>query len=102
MSENMINQNFNTKTENSIIVTCPHCNLLIFIFEKEYNCKIFRHGVYKNNISQQIDPHLSKEECDRLKKEDRIFGCGKPFKLMNNAIGKPTAVICDYIQRKQE
>ena len=37
-----------------------------------------------------------------LKKEDRIFGCGKPFKLMNNAIGKPTAVICDYIQRKQE
>ena len=52
MSENTINPNFNTKTENSIIVTCPHCNLLIFIFEKEYNCKIFRHGVYKNNISQ--------------------------------------------------
>jgi len=97
MSKNTNNENLKTITDNTAIVTCPHCNLLIFIFEKDYNCKIFRHGVYKNNISKQIDPHLSKEECEKLKKTDKIFGCGKPFKLVENMIGKPTAIICDYI-----
>ena len=79
-----------------ILVECPHCNLLIFIFKKEYNCKIFRHGVYKNNL-KQISAHMSKENCDKLKAEDKIFGCGKPFKLTTNGYKQPQAIECDYI-----
>ena len=81
--------------ESFILVECPHCKDYIFILHNETNCKIFRHGVYKNNY-KQIDPHMKKEECDRLKKENLIFGCGKPFKLEfinSNYITK----ICDYI-----
>jgi hypothetical protein len=44
----------------------------------------------------QIPPHLSKIECDKLIEEDKIYGCGKPFKLvMIENEWKP--VICDYI-----
>ena len=51
----------------SVIVKCPHCNLMIFVYLKEFNCRIFRHGIYKHNL-QQIDPHLPKVDCDRLKR----------------------------------
>ena len=49
----------------SIIVNCPNCNDMVYIKIKEFNCHIFRHGIYKNNY-KQIDPHLNKIECDRL------------------------------------
>ena len=43
---------------------CPHqdCKLLIEVKKKEINCKIFRHGIYKDNY-KILDPHLKKEEC---------------------------------------
>ena len=41
-----------------LIVNCPHCNEFIII--EEINCKIFRHGVFKNTRIQ-IDPHSSKK-----------------------------------------
>ena len=78
-----------------VIVNCPHCNQQIYIMKKEFNCKIFRHGILKKNL-QQINPHLNKEECDRLKKEDLIYGCGKPFKLIESE-DKIKVEICDYI-----
>ena len=75
-----------------IIVECPHCHETIQLFKNDFNCKIFRHGVYKSNYNQ-IDPHLVKNECEKLKNNNEIFGCGKPFKLINeNEIIK-----CDYI-----
>lgn len=77
-----------------IYVECPHCKDYIFILLKELNCRIFRHGVYKNNF-QQIDPHMKKEECDQLKEKNLIYGCGKPFKI--NFDGFWYAEICDYI-----
>ena len=45
---------------------------------------------------QQIDPHLNKEECDRLVKCELIYGCGKPFKVVfkDNAFSLKK---CDYI-----
>ena len=81
--------------DNYIIVKCPHCKNMIYIEKKDFNCHIFRHGIYKNTC-KQIDPHLDKENCDRLKREDLIYGCSKPFKLIqiNNNY---TAIICDYI-----
>ena len=53
---------------------------MIIINIKDFNCKIFRHGVYKNN-NKQIEPHLNIKECDRLFNEKLIYGCGKPFKI---------------------
>lgn len=74
-------------------VKCPHCEEYIII--EQINCAIFRHGVFKNNFIQ-INPHLSKNECDELIKNNLIYGCGKPFKIIleNNVW---ISVICDYI-----
>ncbi len=82
--------------EENVITKCPHCNLMIFVYLNEFNCRIFRHGIYKSNM-QQIDPHLPKAECDRLKANDLIIGCGKPFKLIDTVSGITIAVKCDYI-----
>ena len=78
-----------------IIIKCPHCNEDIIIFEKEINCKIFRHGVYKNNF-QQINPHLHKDGCDELFEKKLIFGCGKPFQL-KHIDNKWDVYKCEYI-----
>ena len=75
------------------IVTCPHCVQSIEVLE--VNCRIFRCGILKSNYTQ-INPHLSKVECDKLVNDDLIFGCGKPFELINNnGLWKP--VPCEYI-----
>ena len=58
--------------------TCPHCGTIIEIIS--FNCEIFRCGIIKAN-NTQIDPHLSKEKCDELIKNDAIHGCGKPFRI---------------------
>jgi len=78
-----------------IVSNCPHCDEYIFIYLKEFKCKIFRHGAFKTTL-KQIEPHLPKNECDRLKKADLIYGCGKPFHLIEKE-GKIVAEICDYI-----
>ena len=78
-----------------ITIECPNCQQMVQVFIKEFNCKIFRHGIYKNNL-KQIDPHLPKKECDKLVEKQLIYGCGKPFKIIieeNNYKVK----ICDYI-----
>ncbi len=63
------------------IVECPHCLMMIEI--TEINCAIFRHGVYKKN-NKQINPHMSKADCDKLFNQGKIYGCGKPFKIIQN------------------
>jgi hypothetical protein len=67
-----------------MICNCPYpdCNIPIEIIE--INCAIFRCGIYKDydNYGKQINPHLSKEDCDILKQSDKIWGCGRPFKLI--------------------
>ena len=72
-----------------IVVVCPHCNEKIEIIE--INCGIFRHAQFKNN-SKQLDPHATKEECERVVKEELIYGCGKPFKIINGQ-----AIKCGYV-----
>ena len=75
------------------IVTCPHCHQFIEVLE--LNCKIFRCGIYKTNL-QQMDPHMSKTDCERLKENDLIYGCGKPFRVdIQNR--EYVSTICDYI-----
>jgi hypothetical protein len=43
-------------SKNIIIITCPHCQLLVEI--EEINCAIFRHAVLKKT-NKQINPHSS-------------------------------------------
>jgi hypothetical protein len=71
------------------MLSCPHCKISIWI--ESVNCGIFRCGVYKHT-HQQIDPHLSQAECERVKEEDLIYGCGHPFEWVQGEL-----VPCDYI-----
>jgi hypothetical protein len=61
------------------ILQCPHCNEYILI--EKLNCGIFRHGILKSNNSQ-INPHATKEECEYYINNNLIYGCGKPFKII--------------------
>ncbi len=80
---------------NILIFQCPHCELFTSVEKKDLNCKIFRHGNYKTN-NQSINPHASKIECDELVLNDKIYGCGKPFKIIINN-NEFNVEICDYI-----
>ena len=68
------------------------CNVPVLI--EQLNCRIFRHGILKSN-NTQINPHASKEECDYYIKNDLIYGCGNPFRILENNEFK--TVICEYI-----
>lgn len=76
------------------VVTCPHCHEYVLI--EEINCAIFRHGVLKDGLNQ-MNPHTPKGLCDSLVSRQEIYGCGKPFRLVQDKNGLYTAVICDYI-----
>jgi DNA-directed RNA polymerase subunit RPC12/RpoP len=73
---------------------CPNCQSNILVKRHELNCRIFRCGIYKHSF-EQINPHLPKEDCERLKKEDAIFGCGKPFEIIEHE-SKFYVVVCEY------
>jgi hypothetical protein len=78
-----------------IELECPHCKNYFIVNEKEINCGIFRHAVYKKNI-KPINPHETKENCEKLIKEELIYGCAKPFKISKQE-NKYVIEICDYI-----
>lgn len=73
----------------------PYCQNLFVVNTKEINCAIFRHAVFKSNM-QPINPHESKENCDKLVAEGLVFGCAKPFKIIITD-EKYLVEICDYI-----
>jgi len=64
---------------------CPYCNTTIII--ESINCGIFRCGIYKEN-GQQIPPHSTKYEIEKLLDEKKIWGCGQPFQLHNDKLIK--------------
>jgi hypothetical protein len=80
-------------TECEVIVKCPHCNDFVVI--EKMNCKIFRHGILISN-GTQIDPHASKELCNFFLYKKMIYGCGKPFRIIERENILITE-ICDYI-----
>ena len=77
------------------LFTCPHCNMYIQVLKKHFNCKIFRCGIYKKNF-KQIDSHMKKKKCDILFKNGLIYGCGKPFKIIEKK-NEIIVIKCDYI-----
>jgi hypothetical protein len=62
---------------------------------EKLNCGIFRHGIYKKN-GKQLDPHSSKELCDKVTEENLIYGCGKPFQIVQET-GTYIVKKCKYI-----
>ena len=76
------------------IITCPNCHEFIII--KELNCCIFRHAIYIET-GEQIEPHSPKEICDTLLETGKIYGCGKPFKIVVLQDGTWEIQKCDYI-----
>jgi hypothetical protein len=77
----------------NIILKCPHCDSFMEI--AQLNCKIFRHGILRAN-GKQIDPHSPKDLCDYYIKKDKIYGCGKPFRIEKNG-QEYVSIICNYI-----
>jgi hypothetical protein len=80
------------KNEEPLLI-CPHCKDYILI--EKINCAIFRHGTLKQN-GKQIDPHSPKELCDYYINNNLIYGCGKPFRIVN-INGIIETEVCDYI-----
>ena len=78
---------------NAYIFECPQCGLFVLVNKKETNCCIFRHAVMKNTY-QQIGPHTKKETCEKLKQENKVFGCAKPFRII---LSKKHVETCGYI-----
>lgn len=75
------------KTAEKVPLQCPHCQ---GGFEIEaMNCGIFRHAQYKTGAF--VPPHATKAEMDKLIEDKQLFGCGKPFEIVN---GIPKA--CEY------
>jgi hypothetical protein len=67
--------------EDPLCLECPHCKAMVVVYRHEIRCKIFRHGVFKDTM-QPMDPHTPKELCDAYAREERIYGCGRPFFLV--------------------
>jgi hypothetical protein len=83
--------------------TCLHCHEPFIIADKEFNCRILRHGVFKSTL-EPIPPHATKEECDALLRSGTIYGCAGPLQIVESSSsaaaavdGRFTLVICDYI-----
>ena len=87
---------------NSLILECPHCDEFIEIPINQINCAIFRHGVFKDTFIQMC-PHESKENCDKFIDGNLIYGCGNPFRLINEAdienkeLIRYKLIMCDYV-----
>jgi hypothetical protein len=82
----------NNKKEEPVLI-CPHCNDFIII--EQINCGIFRHGILKSH-NTQINPHASKEECEYFINNGLIYGCGLPFRIIQEG-NKFVIEICEYI-----
>jgi hypothetical protein len=70
-----------------LMFNCPYegCETIILVHRTEVHCGIFRcHAL--------LQPHASKEECDKLKDEN--MGCCQPFKIN---VAEMKAVVCEYI-----
>ena len=92
---------FDSETQ-SYIFQCPHCDHFVEVGQGEVNCSIFRHAYFFQDTPHgilligQINPHASKQLCDQLIKEGKIYGCGKPVKMVRNG-NSYFVEICDYI-----
>jgi hypothetical protein len=78
-----------------IELKCPHCDEYFVVNTSQINCTIFRHAVYRSNM-EPINPHENKENCDNMVTNNLVYGCAKPFRIINQNNIYITE-ICDYI-----
>jgi len=79
------------------IFKCPNCLSYAACYKSDIRCTIFRHACFKRNMLP-VNPHASKEALDLLIKQDLIYGCAKPFRLILNKDGNDvTPIKCGYI-----
>ena len=74
------------------VISCPHCDVTIVVAKNEVACAVFRCGVLKDSLVG-IPSHASQQQCEQLVQQNKIYGCGKPFRL----VAGNNAEICDYI-----
>jgi len=74
-----------------MIINCPHCDQMILV--EKIKCGIFRCGIYKKT-GRQVGSHSKEKYIKKLLKNNKIYGCGNPFKY-----NKKTKIIekCDWI-----
>ena len=77
-----------------LLLPCPHCQTLVEIVS--INCAIFRCGILKQT-GEQIPPHAPKAECDRLAENQLIWGCGRPFRVVQ---AQPPSVQAQQTQER--
>ena len=77
----------------NLVIICPHCQDPVLI--DQLNCKIFRHAVLKTT-GEQINPHTPKVDCENYVSNNLVYGCGKPFKIIESD-QQYKVEICDYI-----
>lgn len=77
-----------------LVMQCPHCQDYVLI--AAINCQIFRHA-FIAATGEQLPPHTSQSECERLFQGGALFGCGKPFRIVKNEHNELCTVICGYI-----
>jgi hypothetical protein len=80
---------FKSNSKCECIVECPHCKEYIWI--EKLNCRIFRHATYLNG--EPIPPHSTQSECEQLLEQKKVYGCTKPFQILETG----EVVRCDYI-----
>lgn len=79
-----------------LIFQCPHCGEYVLVYLRDLNCKIFRHAVFKNNYVN-INPHTSREDCINLINKQQIFGCAKPFQIIQLPNNTFQVQQCNYV-----
>lgn len=77
-------------------MVCPHCRDLIVVARRDIKCAIFRHAVFRETL-EPIPPHATREECEALVGEERVWGCAGPFRLIQDNQGSWEAKACGYI-----
>ena len=77
-----------------IITPCPHCFEEVLVYLNNVNCGMFRHAVFISS-GELIPSNFTKEVCERLIEEEKVYGCGKLFQIIFQEDGKLRAEICD-------
>jgi len=78
-----------------LVFPCPNCQELTIVYKIDICCAIFRHGCFKDTYFN-INPHLSQVMCQHLIKNELIYGCSKPFQILEDN-GHFEVNKCDYI-----
>lgn len=80
----------------SISITCPHCDGVAIIEKNDIYFGVFHHAIYKKN-KKQISPQTPQKMCDDLIKRKQVIGCCKPFMVCKQDNNTFSVIKCGYI-----